>query len=83
MADQQYDVTIMQGSRRIERVSTHLDVEGDQVVLRTKLRQLILDAVERAGWRRDQAHLFTLTARRPGWSRDAFEPYVIPREEVR
>lgn len=83
MAARQYDVTIMQGNRRIERVSTHLDVEGDQDVLRAKLRQLILDAVERAGWKQNQAHLFTLTARQPGWSKDAFEPYVIPREEVR
>lgn len=83
MADHQYDVTIWRGRSRVERVSAHLDVEGDQIELKLKLRQLLLDAVERAGWKPNQAHLFTLTARRPGWASDAFEPYVIPREEVR
>lgn len=82
MATELYDVTISRGNRQIERVSVHLDVEGDQDVLHVKLRQLLVDAVSRAGWTKRSIPEFKLTARKPGWSRDAFAPYVIPREEV-
>lgn len=82
MARHQYDVKITRNNRVIEEVSAHLDVEGDQVVLHATLRQLLLDAVDRSGWKRRYAHEFKITARRPGWASDAFPPYVIPREEV-
>jgi hypothetical protein len=77
-----YDVTISRGNRDVEKVSAHLDVEGDQDVLKATLRQLLLDAVRRAGWAKRSAPEFRLTARKPGWSQDAFPPYVIPREEL-
>jgi hypothetical protein len=83
VATHQYDVTIWRGNREVEKVSAHLDVEGDQVVLQVNLRQLLLDAVDRSGWKRTHAHEFKLTARRPGWADDAFPPYVVPREEAR
>jgi hypothetical protein len=82
VASQLYNVTISRKNREIEKVSVHLDVEGDQDVLNSVLRQLVLDAVDRAGWAKKSAHEFTLTARRPGWARDAFKPYTIPRSEI-
>ncbi len=83
MARHQYDVKILRNGREVERVSAQLDVEGDQDTLHAVLRQLLLDAIERTGWKPNKcAHEFTLTARRPGWARDAFPPYVIPRSEV-
>lgn len=81
MATERYDVTIFRKNREIEQVSAHLDVEGDQDVLQARLRRLLLDAVRRAGWAEKYATEFKLTARKPGWSRDAFKPYVIPRED--
>lgn len=82
MARHLYDVTILHKGKEIEKVSAHLDVEGDQDTLSVRLRQLLTDAITRNGWTPSRsAHEFQLTARRPGWTRDAFPPYVIPRSE--
>jgi len=77
-----YDVTITGPRRWSEKVSAHLDVEGDQDTLRAELRRLLLDGVQRSGWAKRSAPEFKLTVRRPGWAKDAIEPYVIPQEEV-
>ncbi len=83
MARRLYHVSILHKGRQIEQVSAHLDVEGDQDVLHAQLRQILTDAIERAGWKPSRsANEFQLTARRPGWTTDAFPPYVIPRSEV-
>lgn len=81
MARRMYELVITSGPRneQIAKLTAHLDVQGDQDELEATLRRHLINEAARQGSTQpeDDARLYKLHVRRPGWHRDEIPPYVI------
>jgi hypothetical protein len=75
-----YDLTIVRNGTAIERVSTHLNLDGNQDDMRSELRKHLHNAAWRTG--RDVREL-VIEVRAHDKASLAFPPYAITGDEDR